>query len=202
MDAKWLNTQFQKKPSKSKAELARLLGLEAPAISKMLNGSRQIKAPEYVRMLDFFEIRPSKSGQSAEDSQNYVLKPLEKNNAMHDFDGHGDGEWVMPASVLAPHTAAPSDKVKIFDIKENMMEPDFRKGEHVMVDVTDKKPSPPGVFVVSDGFGTLTRYCEFMPNSKPPKIKISAYNSSFQPQILGENEFKIMGRVIAKLQWI
>lgn len=82
------------------------------------------------------------------------------------------------------------------------MEPDFKRGEHVLVNLSDKKPSPPGTFVVSDGFGYLVRQCEVIPGSKPVDIKVSALNSSFNPQKLRLSEFEIIGRVIAKLQWL
>lgn len=199
MDAQWLNAQFANDPEKSKADLARILGLEAPAVSKMLNGTRQIKATEYVRMREFFGLT-NDGDKSVVNTNNYIIKPLEK-SGLNDLAGD-QGEWVMPADIIAEHTNAPSDKIKIFSVRENMMQPDFNKGEHVIVDLTDKTPSPPGVFIVSDGFGTLVRQCEFVAGSKPTKFKISAISDKFQPQILLEDDFKILGRVIAKLQWI
>lgn len=200
MDSQWLKKKFEQNPGKTKADLARALGLEAPAISKILNGTRQIKATEYVVMREFFndhdapKIKPGKPG-------NYIIEPLVNDGNLKE-SSHGDGDWVMPAKLMSQHTDAPSDQIKIFEVRESFMEPDFRKGEHVMVDLREKKPSPPGIFVVSDGFGTLVRHCEFMASSNPPKIKISAISNKFQPQILTEEEFKIIGRVIAKLQWL
>ena len=82
------------------------------------------------------------------------------------------------------------------------MEPEFKLNQHVLVDLEDKKPSPPGAFIVSDGFGCMVRNCAFVPQSKPPKIKIAAANEGFQPQIPEEGNFVIIGRVIAKLQWL
>ena len=82
------------------------------------------------------------------------------------------------------------------------MEPELKRGEPVLVDLSDTKPSPPGTFIVSDGFGCLARFCEFVPNSKPPEVKLSAHSSAFQTQILKLKDFKILGRVIAKLHWL
>ncbi len=112
------------------------------------------------------------------------------------------GDWVIPASVLNTRTQAPPEKIRIFEIGENTMEPDFRRGESVLVDLCDIKPSPPGVFLVSDGFGHMVRRCEFVPRSNPPEVKISANESGFQPQTLKLADFKIIGRVIAKLQMV
>ena len=82
------------------------------------------------------------------------------------------------------------------------MEPDYKRGEHVLIDMSDKKPSPPGAFIISDGFGVMLRNCEFVPHSNPPEIRISASKPSFQTQALRRDDFDIIGRVIAKLQWL
>ena len=54
MDSLWLEKQFLQHPDKSKADLAASLNLPASSISKMLNGTRQIKAKEYLEMRKFF----------------------------------------------------------------------------------------------------------------------------------------------------
>lgn len=82
------------------------------------------------------------------------------------------------------------------------MTPDFTPGEQVLVDLTDRSPSPPGVFIVSDGLGYLIRQCEYLPGSKPPQIKLSPVNPKFEPSIVELKKTDIAGRVIAKLQWL
>ena len=54
MDSQWLNRQFELYPTKTKARLADVLGLEPPAVSKILKGMRQIKAKEYALMRQYF----------------------------------------------------------------------------------------------------------------------------------------------------
>lgn len=51
-------------PKKTKAQLARLLGLEPPAVSKILAGTRQIKAQEYMKMREFFCLGGNLSSQA------------------------------------------------------------------------------------------------------------------------------------------
>jgi hypothetical protein len=41
-----------------------------------------------------------------------------------------------------------------------------------------------------------------VPHSSPAEIKISANADKFQPQILNDEDFEIIGRVIAKLQML
>ena len=87
-------------------------------------------------------------------------------------------------------------------IQESVMEPKFKRGEHVIVDLSDKRPSPPGTFVISDGFGFMARLCSFIPGSSPPEIKVSAFQEGFVPQILSEEDVEIVGRIIGMMQWI
>lgn len=198
MDSQWLKAQFQIHPNKTKAQLARALGLEPPAVSKILAGTRQIKAQEYIKMREFFGMGGDPSfGTKRSDA--YILEPLKSGISERES---GEGEWAIPASILNQRTNAEPDQVKIFLIEENVMEPNLKKGEHVIVDLSDTKPSPPGMFVISDGFGFMARHCAFKHGSQPPEVKISAMQEHFEPQMLAFADIEIFGRIIAKMQWI
>lgn len=198
MDSQWLKTQFEVHPEKTKAGLAAAIGVEPPAVSKILSGSRQIKAQEYVLMREYFGLPVDGHASLHRSPASYTIKPLDGHESFRDGQA-APSDWVLPAAILSPRTKAPAEKIRIFQVREAVMEPDFRSGEYVLVDVSDKKPAPPGIFIVSDGFGNMLRQCEFVPKSEPPAIRISA-NSNFQPQTLQFNDFLIIGRVIAKLQ--
>lgn len=200
MDSQWLITQFALNPAKTKAGLAQALGLEPPAISKILKGMRQIKAQEYAAMRHYFGLTHDGESATRPHKDSYILTTLGSGESLQDAGPANITEWIIPSNILSGRTKAPSDQIKIFEVRENTMEPDFRRGEHVLIDLSDKRPSPPGVFVVSDGFGHLIRQCEFLPGVQPPEIKVSAKDKSFQPQILKSDEFKVVGRIIAKLQ--
>lgn len=201
MDSQWLKDQFKRNPDSTKADLARALGLEPPAISKILSGTRQIKIQEYMAMRQFFGL-PVEGDEAAMPNRNSVIiEPLETAAGFRE-DQAKPGAWTMPASILTQRTAAPSEQIKIFQVNENVMEPDYKKGEHVVVDLSDTNPSPPGVYIVSDGFGFMIRHCAYVPKSAPPEIKLTANQKSFQAQTLKAEEFAIIGRVIAKLQWV
>lgn len=203
MDSEWLRAQFRLHPDKTKAGLAQALGLEAPAVSKILAGTRQIKAQEYIAMRRYFglPVDGEKAARGGAHPAAYTLSPL--------APGLKDGEaamdenaWVMPASLFAARTRAPPDKIRIFPVQENAMQPDFNPGEHVLVDLSDQKPSPPGVFVVSDGMGYIIRQCEYLPHSKPAHVRLSARNPRYDPAVVELPRAGIVGRVIAKLEWL
>jgi transcriptional regulator with XRE-family HTH domain len=199
MDSQWLKTQFQLNPGKSKAGLAKAIGLEPPAVSKILNGARQIKAQEYMSMRKYFGL--PNDGEKAVNANSYSIPRLDGKNALNEFS-HDDADWVIPAEILSARTRTPPEQIRIFQIRESVMEPDFRHGEYVIIDLSDQKPSPPGVFIISDGFGHMVRQCAYVPKSDPAKIRVSAAASGFEAQTLEAGEFTLVGRIIAKLQWL
>src|SRR5262245_36038519 len=168
MDAAWLKTQFDLNPAKNKADLAREIGLEPPAISKILGGKRQIKAHEYMGMRKFFGLPTDGHRAINDQNDSYVISALSAEKSLKESDTPS-GQWMMPATIFQTRTNAPAEKIKIFKVQENAMAPEFSFGEHVVVDLSDQQPSPPGAFIISDGFGQLLRRCEFIAGSKPPK---------------------------------
>lgn len=197
MDSQWLKMQFQTHPYKSKAALARSLKLEPPAISKILSGTRQIKAHEYIQMRKFFGLDRGDEYMS-DDQDTYVIQPLQN----LEEGAAPQGDWSIPASVMGQKTNAPPDKIKIFLIEDTIMEPEVKKGEYVVVDMSDTKPNPPGIFVISDGYGYMARFCTYKAKIKTEKIQISAAQEGFEPQTLKADEVDFIGRVIGKLEWL
>lgn len=203
MNAQWLTEQFESNRNKSKAGLARALKLEPPAISKILNGTRQIKAQEYNLMRQYFGLPVDGESRNSLPDNAYKLDTLSvQDNALNEATHNHSDSWIIPAEILSQRTQAPPEQIKIFSVQETLMEPDYKRGQHVLVDLSDVTPSPPGAFIISDGFGIMLRYCEFVPHSDPAEIRISAATASFQTQSLQLYDFDIIGRVIAKLQWL
>ena len=201
MDHQWLKSQFALHPVLSKADLARALNLDPPAVSKMLAGTRQIKAQEYVAMRTFFGMpsdghRAMGAGASAA-TQGYTLKAFAEPDGGRDIDA-----WSLPAMLMARKTRAAPEQVRVFDIGDNTMAPDFMPGEHVLVDLSDRQPSPPGVFLVFDGVGHSLRQGEIVPHAQPAQVRFSAVNRNYESRVADLEKAGIAGRVIAKLQWL
>ena len=47
----------------------------------------------------------------------------------------------------------------------------------------------------------MVRSCEYVPHSDPPKMKLNANNQKFS-YVMELDQADIIGRVIAKLQWL
>ena len=185
----WLCEELEKRPDINKAELATALNLEPPAVSKILNGTRQVKAIEYVRILNFLGI--SANEQGLPDTGNDTESPRTANG------------WSIPQGITGRQKPQlPEGAHKTFCINDALMKPELLEGEHVMVDRTIKPNTERHPFLVSDGYNRMVRFCRLIPESRPKTIEITARSKTFEPQQLFERDFEVIGKVVAKLNWL
>lgn len=114
--------------------------------------------------------------------------------------------WAFPEYWLrAELDAAPSD-IKIITIRGDSGQSDPPKatdvnpGDKVLVNVADRRPSPPGLFVVFDGLGLVAKRLEYIAKSKPPVVRVSSNNTVYTPTEMPIEELSIQGRIVAKWQ--
>lgn len=197
MDSHWLQMQFALYPDRTKADLAKALGLEPPAVSKILNGTRQIKAQEYAVMRRFFGLPVDGQAATAPrlNSSGDLAVATDLSDRAEGLDIEGWG------AAGAPSKDAPR-RVRLFIVRETTMAPEFKLGESVLVDLEDCLPSPAGVFLISDGFGQMIRRCSVVPRSQPPEVSISAHAKNFLSQTLLLSDIKILGRVFARVHML
>lgn len=110
-------------------------------------------------------------------------------------------EWTMPRALLRGHTTASAGGLKIITVYGDSMSPEFQPGDRVMVDTGDRVPSPPGVFVIWDGFGLVVKRVEMIPYSDPPMMRLLSRNDQYETRELPAREVVINGRVVGKWQW-
>lgn len=110
-------------------------------------------------------------------------------------------EWRVPRDMIRGHTSAAPQGIKIINVYGDSMVPDFMPGERVMVDTGDRSPSPPGVFVVWDGFGLVIKRLEMVPYSDPPMVRLISRNKEYSTAELPAEDVHINGRVIGKWLW-
>lgn len=106
------------------------------------------------------------------------------------------GVHSMPTASFREAYGISSSRIRIIPVKGNSMEPRLWPGQRVMVDIEDKTPSPPGVFVIWDGLALVLKYVEVVPNSDPLKVRISSANKDFMAYERTLDEAHINGRVI------
>ena len=106
------------------------------------------------------------------------------------------GVHSMPTASFREAYGISSSRIRIIPVKGNSMEPRLWPGQRVMVDIEDRTPSPPGVFVIWDGLALVLKYVEVVPNSEPLTVRISSANKDFMSYERTLDEAHINGRVI------
>lgn len=110
--------------------------------------------------------------------------------------------WRVPAEVIRGYTSAPSEELKIITVYGDSMEPTLMPGQRIMVDIADRTPSPPGLFVVWDGLGLVVKRLQVIPHSDPVCVRISSDNPRYEPYERTLEEAHIQGRVIGGWRWM
>ena len=124
--------------------------------------------------------------------------------SMPELDGDGHhrvvGQWSMPSNYLSSFVDQPG-AVRILRVTGDSMEPEYPSGERVMVDTSHTVPSPPGVYVLWDGFGLVLKRIEIVLGSEPPRVRITSINPAYAAYERELSEIVINGRVAARWQW-
>lgn len=112
------------------------------------------------------------------------------------------GRWQMPADLFRGHSSAPVSALKIITVFGDSMEPDLPPGCRVVVDIEDRVPSPPGVFVLWNGFSTVCKRIEPISHSDPPRIRVMSDNPRYSTEEVTAEEAQIQGRVVGRWRWM
>ena len=110
-------------------------------------------------------------------------------------------EWQIPFDFLRSHTQAAPSALRIIRVHGDSMVPDFRPGERVLVNTDDRLPSPPGVFIVWDGFGLVIKRLEVVPYSEPATVRLISANADYAVYERPLEDVTVNGRVIGRWQW-
>ena len=137
--------------------------------------------------------------------QEYAVRPGVETSGMSpklDAGGHSAAiaEWTMPADMVLAHTL-PDTKLAIMRVQGDSMEPEFISGDRVLVDTTATIPSPPGIYVVWDGYGLVLKRLEIVFGTQPPVVRMSCANAAYSTFERPMAEVPISGRVVGKWAW-
>lgn len=106
------------------------------------------------------------------------------------------GRFGFPASAFREVYGAAPEQARIISVVGDSMAPTILPGQKIMVDTSDKSPTPPGIFLVWDGMGMVIKRVEFVAHSDPPRVKISSDNQRYDPYERTIGEAYIQGRVV------
>jgi len=123
-------------------------------------------------------------------------------SGLTDENAHTVAAWQIPSEILRGYTTAPAAELRIITVLGDSMEPTLLPGQRLLVDTTDRRPSPPGVFVVWDGLGLVVKRVQLLPHTDPPRVKITSDNQNYEPYERTVDEAYIQGRVIGRWRWL
>lgn len=102
---------------------------------------------------------------------------------------HFQKSWIIHGLRADPN------KLRIMHVVGDSMEPTLKDGDIVLVDMGRAVPTPPGVFVLNDGFGLVAKRLEHIPNSDPPIVNIISDNKTYSAYERTAEEVNIVGRI-------
>lgn len=85
--------------------------------------------------------------------------------------------------------------LRIMHVEGDSMMPTLHSGDVVLVDLSRKSPTPPGIFVLFDGMGLVAKRLEHIPNNDPPKVRVISDNTFYSPYERTADEVSIIGRI-------
>ena len=106
------------------------------------------------------------------------------------------GTWTIPSEFLRSELHVNASQARIIEVMGDSMLPTLSSGDRIMVDLNNKRPSPPGIFALWDGFGVVVKRLEHISNSDPATFHIKSDNPLHESYERTIDEINIIGRVV------
>lgn len=188
---------FNPKVDKLK-KLAPVLGLTLDDLLHALDPSSPRKPPHMTESPDADAILEIDVHGGAGLGGEAALENLTSSNGSTTSTDAVKGGWILPPEYLAEIRVRPKS-IRIIEIfGDSMTRPDgggIHSGDRVMVDISDRNPTPPGIFALFDGFGVTVKRIERIPRSDPPTIRLISDNPAHRPVEMTLDEVNIIGRL-------
>ncbi|WP_019013949.1 S24 family peptidase [Elioraea tepidiphila] len=116
--------------------------------------------------------------------------------ALHDGPESIAGAWLFPEPMLRHELRVRPGDLRVITIQGDSMEPLLASGDRILVDLSQRVPAPPGIFVIWDGLGVVAKRVEHVPDVDPPTLRLSSVNPAYQSYERSAEEVNVIGRVI------
>lgn len=203
-----------KRGKMTQGELARRVGTGRSQIVKLERGERRLTTDWLkklavalnVQAADLFDMDEANISNSPD------LPPGSEDNGLvlvPEYDvraAAGDGfvideetsrrPWPFTRPYLRFVLGIHSSELAVIEVVGDSMLPTLESGDRVLVDLQDRRPTPPGIFVLWDGDGTVVKRLERIPNSDPPTLVIASDNPRHGKYERPAGETNIVGRVV------
>jgi phage repressor protein C with HTH and peptisase S24 domain len=108
--------------------------------------------------------------------------------------------WAFPDGWIRAELNTSPGSLYIITIEGDSMPGILEPGDKAVVNVADRAPTPPGVFIVHDGLGLVAKRVEHLAHSDPPTVRIMSTNPAYRDYERTLEEAHILGRVVARWQ--
>lgn len=109
-----------------------------------------------------------------------------------------NGKWQLPTEWLRQEIRGDLRQVKVLTVEGDSMTGTLDPGDKVIVDMSRRNPSPPGLFVLHDGSALVAKRVEVIEGTRPARVRISSDNGRYTPYERTIDEVHIVGRIMAR----
>lgn len=99
-------------------------------------------------------------------------------------------------SWIKDHLQAAESDLRMLYVRGDSMEPTLCNDDLILIDTGKKQPTPPGIFLLFDGFGLVAKRLEMIDAPLHKRIRIISDNPQYQSYERGMEETLIIGRVV------
>ena len=128
--------------------------------------------------IQYAAVRPSMGGGAIVEDEERIGR-----------DFHFRRAWIRDRLKAAP------SMLRVMAVQGDSMMPTLNDGDIILVDMNQRNPVPPGVFVLHDSMGLVAKRLEHVPMSDPPHVRIISDNQKYTPYDCLLDEVNIVGRV-------
>lgn len=115
--------------------------------------------------------------------------------------------WEIPEPYLRGELRIEPSKAWIVEIMgDSGYNPEFPSapgslfpGDRVIIDTSDQRPTPPGLFAIYDGNGLVVKMVEIVHGSDPVRFRLASRNPSYSIYEVTVEEARIVGRIRGRI---
>jgi phage repressor protein C with HTH and peptisase S24 domain len=105
------------------------------------------------------------------------------------------GKWQFPRQLIERDLKVKESDVHLMEVRGDSMLPTLSDGDRILVDRSQKSPSPPGIFVLHDGAGLVVKRVELVPGENN-RIRLNSDNALYRPYDCHVEEVHMVGRAV------
>lgn len=197
---KWAE-EHRRRLGLTQAEIGKLLGVSQPQARNRLVGPGEFTLEEIAALEKRFGSRaPIREGDNAHNHWG-AFKLVDEYN-VHVSAGDGAlvsdenirGQWAFNIEYLRNELRLEGNQLAIVEVRGDSMEPTLSSGDRVLVNMSDRQVSQPGIFIIYDGDGTVIKRVEKVPGQD--RLVLISDNALHSRYEIESGDIQIVGRVV------